>query len=312
MKYSQKKPFKRIVWLLHFCIIFFVQSNIAQKPVGRFLSDTIKIGLPIKYTLSFRHNSSMDVFFPDSSYDFSPFELIEYDFSPTSSNHLGSLDSVVYTLVTFRDDATQSLSLPVYIRSETDCTKKYTPSKNVYLKKNISPTDKLSFFTLKQKNNLDIIQQQANYPLIAIVSFLIVILVLIINNFFGDYIQRQISLFRFKRRFDDFNKNFQKLSANFEGEGVLLNIERAVILWKKYIEKIDKKPFTTFTTKEILDNLKDERLNDALKEIDSTIYGGVVSSQTKKSLDILKNLAKGLYTEKKKQFLSQKNTIHFD
>ncbi|MBP6386201.1 MAG: hypothetical protein KA327_06220 [Pseudarcicella sp.] len=304
---------KTFCWIA-FCLLFTGEGIWAQKPVGKFLIDTFNIGMPIKYTLSYRHKPSLDVFFPDSTYDFTPFEVISYDFIPTSTNQLGSLDSVTYTLVSFRDDAKQGLRLPVFVRSETDCTQVFTNTKYVFLRKNVPLSDKLSLSNLKHKNNLDAIDPQANYPLIAILSFCFILLALLINNFFGDAILRQISLFRFKRRFDDFNKNFQKLSATLEGErdSVLLNIERAVILWKKYIERIENKPFTTFTTKEILDNLKDERLNDALKEIDSTIYGGLVSSKTKVSLEILNNLARGLYIEKRKQFLSQKNVIHFE
>jgi hypothetical protein len=269
-------------------------------PKGKFLSDSVKVGLPVQYALSYRHKATADVFFPDSVYNFAPFELVKREYFNTVTDQNGSLDSVIYTLISFEVTPVQELSLPVYVRAKGDCTRVFAPMDYVILNSIIKPNTNIDTLFLKKDTRLIPIAQQVNFPLI----FLIIIGLLLITGmvfwFFGKPIRRQVRLFNFKRRYDDFRKLFQRLSRGTDdAKKRLENIEKAVVLWKKYIERIENKPFTTFTTKEILDNLKDNRLSDALREIDATVYGGVYSSKTIASLQVLQELAAGLYRERR-------------
>ena len=288
-------------------ITFIYQKTNAQipswtPPKGKFLSDSVKVGLPVKYALSYRHKATSDIFFPDSSYNFSPFELVKREYFNTITDENGSLDSVVYTLISFEVMPLQELSLPVYIRAKRDCTRVFAPMDYVVLNSIINPNVSIDTLSLKKDTRLVLIKQQTNFPLI----FLIIIGMLAISGvvfwFFGKPIKRQIRLFNFRRRYDDFQKLFQRLSRGTDdSKRRLENIEKAVVLWKKYIERLENKPFTTFTTKEILDNLKDIRLSEALREIDATVYGGVYSNKTIASLQVLQELADGLYRERRQQ-----------
>lgn len=271
-------------------------------PKGKFLEVSIKVGLPVEYALSYRHDPNKDVFFPDSTYNFAPFEMVDRKYFPTITNELGSLDSVVYTLISFDVSPRQELSLPVYVRAKRDCTRIFSPMDFVILKSIIKPNVAIATMQLKKDTRLIPIAQQINIPLI----FLIILGTLVITGvvfwFFGEPIRRQIRLFNFSRRYDDFQKLFQRLSRGTDDvKKRLENIEKAIVLWKKYIERLENKPFTTFTTKEILDNLKDSRLADALREIDATVYGGVYSKKTIASLQILQELAQGLYREHREE-----------
>lgn len=299
-------PIKQIKYLIiNILLLIITQKNIAQipswtPPKGKFLSDSVKVGLPVKYALSYRHKATADVFFPDSAYNFAPFEMVKREYFNTVTDQNGSLDSVVYTLISFEVTSVQELSLPVYVRAKRDCTRVFAPMDYVILNSIINPNVSIDSLSLKKDTRLIPIAQQVNFPLI----FLIIIGLLLITGmvfwFFGKPIRRQIRLFNFKRRYDDFRKLFQRLSRGTEdAKKRLENIEKAVVLWKKYIERIENKPFTTFTTKEILDNLKDNRLSDALREIDATVYGGVYSSKTIASLQVLQELAEGLYRERR-------------
>ena len=299
-------PIKQIKYLIiNTLLLIITQKNIAQipswtPPKGKFLSDSVKVGLPVKYALSYRHKATADVFFPDSAYNFAPFEMVKREYFNTVTDQNGSLDSVVYTLISFEVTPVQELSLPVYVRAKRDCTRVFAPMDYVILNSIINPNVNIDSLSLKKDTRLIPIAQQVNFPLI----FLIIIGLLLITGmvfwFFGKPIRRQIRLFNFKRRYDDFRKLFQRLSRGTEdAKKRLENIEKAVVLWKKYIERIENKPFTTFTTKEILDNLKDNRLSDALREIDATVYGGVYSSKTIASLQVLQELAEGLYRERR-------------
>lgn len=299
-------PIKSIKYLIiNTLLLLITQKTIAQipswtPPKGKFLSDSVKVGLPVQYALSYRHKATADVFFPDSAYNFSPFEMVKREYFNTVTDQNGSLDSVVYTLITFEVTPVQELSLPVYVRAKKDCTRVFAPIDYVILNSIIKPNVNIDTLSLKKDTRLIPIAQQVNFPLIFLIIIGLLLMVGMVFWFFGKPIRRQVRLFNFKRRYDDFRKLFQRLSRGTEdAKKRLENIEKAVVLWKKYIERIENKPFTTFTTKEILDNLKDNRLSDALREIDATVYGGVYSNQTIASLQVLQELAEGLYRERR-------------
>ncbi len=286
-------------------LLIITQKTFAQipswtPPKGKFLSDSVKVGLPVQYALSYRHKATADVFFPDSAYNFAPFEMVKREYFNTVTDQNGSLDSVVYTLISFEVTPMQELSLPVYVRAKRDCTRVFAPMDFVILNSIIKPNVNIDTLSLKKDTRLIPIAQQVNFPLIFLIIIGLLLIIGIVFWFFGKPIRRQVQLFNFKRRYDDFRKLFQRLSRGTEdAKKRLENIEKAVVLWKKYIERIENKPFTTFTTKEILDNLKDNRLSDALREIDATVYGGVYSSKTIASLQVLQELAEGLYRERR-------------
>lgn len=292
--------------IINILLVFTTHKTLAQvpswtPPKGKFLSDSVKVGLPVKYALSYRHKSTADIFFPDSSYNFAPFELVNREYFPTVTDENGSLDSVVYTLISFEVAPRQELSLPVYVRDvKKDCTRVFAPLDFVILESIIKTDSQIDSMSLKKDTHLIPIKQQINFPLMFLIVLGMGVLVALTFWIFGKPIRRQIRLFNFKRRYDDFQKLFQRLSRGTDdAQKRLENIEKAVVLWKKYIERIENKPFTTFTTKEILDNLKDNRLSDALREIDATVYGGVYSNKTIASLQILQELAEGLYLEQR-------------
>ncbi len=299
-------PPKHIKYLIiNILLLIITQKTNAQipswaPPKGKFLSDSVKVGLPVKYALSYRHKATADVFFPDSTYNFAPFEMVKRDYFNTVTDQNGSLDSVVYTLISFEVTPVQELSVPVYVRAKRDCTRVFAPMDYVVLESIIPNNVLADTLSLKKDTRLIPIAQQVNFPLIFLIIMGIFAIVGIIFWFFGKPIRRQIRLFNFKRRYDEFQKLFQRLSRGTEDSKKRLeNIEKAVVLWKKYIERLENKPFTTFTTKEILDNLKDSRLSDALREIDATVYGGVYSNKTIASLQVLQELANGLYRERR-------------
>ena len=291
--------------IINILLLIITQKTIAQipswtPPKGKFLSDSVRVGLPVQYALSYRHKAIADVFFPDSAYNFSPFEMVKREYFNTVTDQHGSLDSVIYTLISFEVTPIQELSLPVYVRAKRDCTRIFAPMDYVILSSIIKPNVNIDTLSLKKDTRFIPIAQQVNFPLIFLIIIGLLLIIGMVFWFFGKPIRRQIRLFNFKRRYDDFRKLFQRLSRGTEdAKRRLENIEKAVVLWKKYIERIENKPFTTFTTKEILDNLKDNRLSDALREIDATVYGGVYSNQTIASLQVLQELAEGLYHERR-------------
>lgn len=81
------------------------------KPIGFFLKDSVKIGESVPYSLSYKDRKNRPVIFPDSLFNFSPFELLKKEYFDTQSDDINSIDSAVYYLATFEIDTVQSLSI---------------------------------------------------------------------------------------------------------------------------------------------------------------------------------------------------------
>jgi len=268
----------------------------AQKPIGRFQTDSIELGRPIDYALSYHHNPSAEVFFPDTTYNFYPFEIIRRNIFQTSTTNGVSIDSVIYTLVTFEITKNQKLGLPIYLLSKRDCTTVYSLADSVFLKEMIkSNVDSLQ---LKTDTKLLPLSQQVNYPKILTYILGILGVVLIIYALFGRFIRKQYTLFLFSRRHVDFQANYKKFTRSTLDD---VTIGKALVLWKKHLEWLEKRPYTSYTTKEIVSRLPSERLEEALREVDSAIYGGILSTQMPSAMNTLLDKATELYKNRREE-----------
>jgi hypothetical protein len=65
------------------------------------------------------------------------------------------------------------------------------------------------------------------------------------------------------------------------------------------LERLTEIPFATFTTTEMVDNLPDKRLEKALQEVDSAIYGGNFSANTLEAIKVLLEIAETAYDQER-------------
>ncbi|GGD78130.1 hypothetical protein GCM10011514_47650 [Emticicia aquatilis] len=282
--------------LLIISCLLVIENSYAQKPIGRFQTDSIELGRPIDYTLSYHHSPSAEVFFPDTTYNFYPFEIIRRNIFPTSTTNGVSTDSVVYTLVTFDIRKTQKLELPIYLLSKRDCTAVYSLADSVFLKEMIKTS--VDSLQLKTDTKLLPLSQQVNYPKILTYILGLLGIALIIYAFFGRFIRKQYTLFLFGRRHKDFQTNYKKFTRSTLDD---VTIGKALVLWKKHLEWLEKRPYTSYTTKEIISRLPSERLEEALREVDSAIYGGILSTQMPLAMNVLLDKATELYKNRREE-----------
>ncbi|MFY7908580.1 MAG: hypothetical protein ACOVO2_03455 [Emticicia sp.] len=282
--------------LLIISCLLVIENSYAQKPIGRFQTDSIELGRPIDYTLSYHHSPSAEVFFPDTTYNFYPFEIIRRNIFPTSTTNGVSTDSVVYTLVTFDIRKTQKLELPIYLLSKRDCTAVYSLADSVFLKEMIKTS--VDSLQLKTDTKLLPLSQQVNYPKILTYILGLLGIVLIIYAFFGRFIRKQYTLFLFGRRHKDFQTNYKKFTRSTLDD---VTIGKALVLWKKHLEWLEKRPYSSYTTKEIISRLPSESLEEALKEVDSAIYGGILSTQMPLAMNVLLDKATELYKNRREE-----------
>ena len=107
---------------------------------GKFLTDSIEIGRPFQYALTYRHSSKRDVLFPDTATAFLPYHVQKITVFATKTTGTGratnSRDSAVYTLVSFETDSAQMLRVPVRLINSADCTAQWTQTDTVFCGRN--------------------------------------------------------------------------------------------------------------------------------------------------------------------------------
>ncbi|MES2732532.1 MAG: hypothetical protein V4714_12315 [Bacteroidota bacterium] len=270
-------------------------------PHGYFLSDSIRIGSPVVYSLSFRHSPATVIVFPDTSYNFFPFELVNKQFFPTRTNGSVSLDSVVYTLMTFGIEPVQSLSIPIYVVSEKDSTPVFSTPDSVFLREMI--TGSVDTLSLKANTKYIPLGRETNYIYVFLILLGLVVLFGIFVLVFGKQIRKRFRLYRLQRRHHSFIQHFQPSNGQADQADIVTLLEKRVVLWKKYIESLADKPYSSYTTKEISDSIRERSLGDSLKQIDRTIYGGLPYDRASGSFKALQDFAVRLYEKRRKEII---------
>lgn len=281
-----------------------------QKPIqikGQFLEDSVKIGQQIHYSLSVRHSKNQEVFFPGVNQNYGAFQAVERTYFPTRTDASGSIDSAVYTFKLFQIENQHSLAIPIYLMQEADCTKIYPVKDQIYLKRLVPHPEKINLDSLYQHVPIAPLQPKTDLKNVVIWGLGLLVLTGLIYWFLGKSLKRWFKLYVLWRKNAEFRRVYQRLIRNIENNQLgLQNLERAFSLWKKYLESLTFKPFTTFTTKEMVDTLENKQLAKALHELDSAIYGGNFSGKTTDSVNMLMEIANSIYQEERK-FISQEN-----
>lgn len=240
------------------------------------MQDTVKIGEPIQYALSFRYPLELEVVFPAENHPFRPFEYIDRTFIPTRTDSTISYDSVVYTLMTFELDSLQSLALPIYVieadeEGEIDSTAIYALTDSVYLQQLI--TQLPDSLDLKENTAYLDIPLQFNYPYVLIGLGILAVIILIVYLIFGEKIRKNLKLRRLRKRHLRFREQFAQQMSKLQQSPDEHQSEHTLLLWKRYMERLERAPYTKMTTKEIVKLPNEEELVDDLRAIDRSIYG---------------------------------------
>jgi hypothetical protein len=239
---------------------------------GKFMQDSLKIAEPVVYKLVLVHPAGTQAVFPDSGFNYSPFELLQKTYYPTVTDSLTSTDSVSYSLQTFNIADTLILGLPVYYIQSGDSVPVYPQPDTIYLQKSIrqpTPTD-----ALKAEMEFQKLEPRFNYPYWIIGGIVVGVFLFLVNRFLGKPVQKYIRLLLLLRRHKAFLVSFDRLVNQTIRDKSAKRMEQSLNVWKKHIEKVDGRPFSTFTTKEMVQAIPEEELKITLQTIDRCVYGG--------------------------------------
>ena len=186
-----------------------------------------------------------------------------------------------------------------------ECTTGYADADTIHLRSSLPASTRLDTLRLRPETEVALLRRQFNYPVF--ITFLLSagLLFLAIYWLFGREISRQWRIFQLQRSHRDFVRTFTRLNRTARERDSTQEAEKAVVVWKDYLEEIENKPFATFTTREIVDNIPDEALEEALKTMDRIIYGQVKSKKMEPSLEVLKNVAQRIYQRQRMEIIRE-------
>lgn len=290
-----RKPLDAL-WII-VLMLFSTDYCFAQqvKPVGAFEKKTVKLGEPVAYTLVLHHPASMEVRFPDTLFNYKPFELVSKKYFDTRTDNKGlSTDSAVYMLTTFQTDSLLHFAMPVIVMRNGDTTTVWTDSSTILVEK-IVPAADVEGAKLIPTTDYFEVNKGWNYPYIGagILGFLIFLG--IIYWLFGERIRKNFRLQRLRRRFERFVNEYQPYTQRQLSPE---DAEHALAIWKSYLQGLQGIPYTTYTSKEIAEVLPDKALQQTLKQLDLAIYGKKTDAKTVDAIVFLADFTKEAYLRK--------------
>jgi hypothetical protein len=263
-------------------LVFFSSMAYGQEVEvrGSFSADSVKIGEQIPFSVTARYPKKLTVIFPDSTYSLAPFEFQKKLFFTTQTTNGLSYDSVVYLLSTYEIDSIQQLKLPVFVVNKKDCTAIFSNRDEVILNQLVKNVpDSVAAKDLPLKANTDYLKVKwlFNYPVALIISGILLVLTIAGFLIFGKRVRKYFVLRRLNRNHQNFITKFNEIISGLQSDFSTVKVETALVLWKYYMENLVQTPYSKLTSKEILDQEKNEQLGNALHTIDRVVYGGIPS-----------------------------------
>jgi len=123
----------------------------------------------------------------------------------------------------------------------------------------------------------------------------LVVIALVILFVFGKKIRRYFVLKRMALVHEKFLLNLSTQLALLKEDGVPDVAESAMNIWRKYLEKIEKQPFTKLTSKEMVQYDFAKELKDPLKAIDRVVYGKIPSATVYQDFQHLEGFTQNRY-----------------
>lgn len=271
-------------------LIFIFSSKLFSQEINYqiyFLEKDIKIGDSIKLVSIINYPKEIELIQPDSSFQFFPFSFVKKENFESQLNERIISDSSLYILRSFEIDSIQSIRLNSFILNGKDCLEISSNYDTVYFKSLVNNTDQ------KVKKNMSFyeILSIINTNKLLIYSIVFICLILAVYLLFRKKIIAYFRKRKVLKSYALFNKEFEKIKKQFKTNADKNNLEKIILIWKRYIEKLTSIPYSSMTTKEIIDFFDNENLIKSLKYIDEMIYSDKLIEMDKFSFKYLLDYA---------------------
>ena len=156
---------------------------------------------------------------------------------------------------------------------------------------------------LLENTNPAIMDLAINYPYIFIGVSIFIVAIVVVLAIFGKKLMTYFKMMRMKRKHQRFMLAFDTIAAT-GSMAALEKTEKLIVLWKKYLQQLEKYPYTTLTTQEVVERIPKDKLTNALAALDATMYSPRHPEISPGDLATLKDFASERY---RRELLKVKN-----
>lgn len=269
-----------IIRIASFVLLSIINAELFAQEVkvrAGFFEDSVIVGDVARFYLTASYPSKVNVLFPDSAFKFNPLEYESREYFATRTTNGISYDSVIYHLSVFEVDSLQQLLLPVFVVNENDCTQVLSAADTIILNTVVHDIkiDSIELGKLPLKESLAFHKMTSafNYPVFFFVVASVLIVIAVAWFVFGKRVQKYFKMKRMIKAHQQFIHNFGREIGKVQASHTAVVTESTVAQWKKYMEQLERKPYTKLTSKEIQRIERNEGLGKILHRIDASIYG---------------------------------------
>ncbi len=254
-----------------FIISFLFSNNLLSQKIEYkiyFLEDSIKIGNPITLISTLNYPENIELIQPDSSYNFMSFDFIRKKIFPSLIKKNRVYDSTVYFLRTFEIDSIQKVYLNALILDKNDSIKISSNEDSISLIYQVEDIESKA----KENTLLSTIKSIFNSEKLFTYFTIFIISLIFIYMIFRKKIKTYFEIRSLKNKTKKFNSDFESILDQYEINKNINDLERLLLLWKRFKEKLTNKPYLSSTTNEISLFLKKKDIINILQEIDENLY----------------------------------------
>lgn len=265
---------------------------------GGFVQDHFEVGDNVDFWLSAKYPEGVELVLPDSLYDFTPFEYAAKKYYPSKLKSGNIHDTAIYTLQCYEIGNIQYLKLPAIILANGDSSLVYSKADSILFNPLVAQVSD----TTQLKTNLKFanVNTLFNFPMMWIVVGLLVLLGIIFFLVFGNKILRAIKLRKLKKEYIKFSDELTELIRQLKSKPEKASAELAISKWKRFAERLENKPYTKLTSKEILKLGYTNELDDPLRKIDRFIYSEMAEDDLYKQFHSIEDFTQHRYEIAKK------------
>ena len=254
-----------------FILICFLSSKLFSQEINYkiyFLDKEIKIGDSIKLVSVIKYPKEIELIQPDSSYKFFPFTFIKKKNFQSKLNQELIFDSTLYFLRSFEIDSIQFIKLNSFILKENDSLEISSNFDTVYFRSLVENVDQNIKMNLSYNSILSIL----NTYRLTLYSITFILSIFIFYLIFRKKIIQYIRKRKVLKNHNLFKVEFEKLNKQFKLDSNKKNLEKILLKWKRYMENLSLIPYSSMTSKEIIEFTDDMNLIESLRYLDKIIY----------------------------------------
>lgn len=289
----------KVVFFICMISYFLIPQQVQSQDLeveGYFTQDSAMLGERVAYVLKAKSKPDINIVFPDSTHNFSPFVLLEKKSFISSTQEDVTVDSVVYYVSNFSLDPVAKLSLPVYEVFRFDSLVHEPLEAGLSLKLTIDPLPQELGF--KDNNVYQPIPTEFNVVVLFIILGVLAVLGIIVLVIFGKKITKRWDNWREKQKYKRFVKRWNAAEMAFATTPDMVQADELLGLWKTYMEHLNDRPFREWTTTEISEFLDNKEIIKDFRAIEMVIYAGKEGKDITETCNNLKDICTDSFKKK--------------